>query len=107
MGEQDKQAQIRERAHQLWEEQGRPEGRHEEHWEQARREIEAPREEAHGLRDIVTETIGLAVGVEPAQADASVAAEDGDKMKAKRAPGRKSASPKPAATPRGRKAKPT
>ncbi|MFC3167433.1 MULTISPECIES: DUF2934 domain-containing protein [Paracoccus] len=30
---------IRQRAHQLWEEQGRPEGKHAEHWEQARTEI--------------------------------------------------------------------
>jgi hypothetical protein len=34
---------IRERAHQIWEGEGRPEGRHAEHWEQARREIEAER----------------------------------------------------------------
>ncbi|MFC3631185.1 DUF2934 domain-containing protein [Paracoccus angustae] len=31
--------QIRQRAHQLWEEQGRPEGQHEEHWRQASSEI--------------------------------------------------------------------
>ncbi len=32
---------IRRRAHAIWEREGRPEGRHQEHWEQARREIEA------------------------------------------------------------------
>ena len=31
--------QIRQRAHQLWEDQGRPEGQHEEHWRQASSEI--------------------------------------------------------------------
>jgi Protein of unknown function (DUF2934) len=32
---------IRRRAHEIWEREGRPEGRREEHWAQARREIEA------------------------------------------------------------------
>jgi hypothetical protein len=32
---------IRRRAHAIWEREGRPEGRHEEHWAQARREVEA------------------------------------------------------------------
>jgi hypothetical protein len=31
--------QIRERAHQLWEAAGKPEGRHEEFWQQAEREL--------------------------------------------------------------------
>ncbi len=30
---------IRERAHAIWEQEGRPEGRHDEHWQQASREI--------------------------------------------------------------------
>ena len=30
---------IRERAHAIWEREGRPEGRHIEHWQQAAREI--------------------------------------------------------------------
>ena len=32
---------IRRRAHEIWEREGRPEGRHEEHWAWARREVEA------------------------------------------------------------------
>ena len=32
---------IRRRAHAIWEREGRPEGRQQEHWERARREIEA------------------------------------------------------------------
>ena len=31
---------IRQRAHELWEQEGRPEGRQEEHWARAGREIE-------------------------------------------------------------------
>ena len=31
---------IRRRAYEMWEEHGRPEGRDQEYWEQARREIE-------------------------------------------------------------------
>lgn len=30
---------IRKRAHEIWEEEGRPEGRHSEHWEQAVRDV--------------------------------------------------------------------
>ena len=32
----DTEQRIRERAHQIWEEEGRPEGREREHWERAR-----------------------------------------------------------------------
>ena len=41
----DREDRIRQRAHQLWEEQGRPEGRQADHWDQARTEFgnaEAP-----------------------------------------------------------------
>lgn len=31
---------IRELAHRIWEHEGRPEGRHQEHWEQACREMD-------------------------------------------------------------------
>jgi hypothetical protein len=34
-------AQIREHAHKLWEREGRPEGRSEEFWHQAKNELEA------------------------------------------------------------------
>ena len=42
--QEDPEARIRERAHALWEEEGRPEGRAEEHWERARRLVEAEEE---------------------------------------------------------------
>ena len=31
---------VRRRAYEIWEREGRPEGRHDEHWSQARREME-------------------------------------------------------------------
>jgi hypothetical protein len=37
----DREERIRQRAHQLWEADGRPEGRHDHHWSQAEREIDA------------------------------------------------------------------
>jgi hypothetical protein len=39
---------IRRRAHEIWEREGRPEGRHAEHWARARREIEAEGEAPPG-----------------------------------------------------------
>lgn len=37
----DRETRVRERAHHLWEQEGRPSGREAEHWHQASREIEA------------------------------------------------------------------
>ena len=36
----DTEEKVRARAHQIWEREGRPDGRHDEHWAQARHEIE-------------------------------------------------------------------
>jgi Protein of unknown function (DUF2934) len=38
----DLQQRIQQRAYQLWESEGRPEGREQAHWQQAQREITAP-----------------------------------------------------------------
>ncbi len=46
----DRDARIRERAHSLWERDGRPEGMAEVHWIQARREIEAEEQAADAAR---------------------------------------------------------
>ncbi|GAB1581155.1 DUF2934 domain-containing protein [Phyllobacterium phragmitis] len=35
-----KEEQIKARAYEIWEQEGRPQGREHEHWEQARREVE-------------------------------------------------------------------
>lgn len=37
----DRDERIRQRAHEIWERDGRPHGRHDEHWQRAREEIEA------------------------------------------------------------------
>jgi DUF2934 family protein len=37
----DKQERIRQRAHAIWEQAGRPEGAHQRHWDQASAEIDA------------------------------------------------------------------
>lgn len=37
----DRETRVRERAHQLWEQEGRPDGRDFDHWERAAREIAA------------------------------------------------------------------
>ena len=37
----DRDERIRQRAHELWEREGRPHGRHDDHWQQAREEIDA------------------------------------------------------------------
>lgn len=37
----DREQRIAARAYQLWEEEGRPDGAHERHWEQASREVVA------------------------------------------------------------------
>lgn len=71
MTDMNRQERIRIRAHEIWERQGRPEGRHEEHWLQAVREIEMEDEDAAGLQRTLTETIGLAVGMEPEQGQAA------------------------------------
>lgn len=38
----DNDDNIRTRAHQLWEQEGQPEGRHEEHWNRAKEELDVP-----------------------------------------------------------------
>ena len=36
----ERDEKVRQRAYEIWLREGSPEGRHEEHWEQARREID-------------------------------------------------------------------
>ncbi len=63
---------IRERAHQIWEHEGRPEGRHEEHWSQARRQIETE-DGAATASEAPTPTAPDHGGTAPAEAAAAVA----------------------------------
>lgn len=65
-----REEQIRARAHQIWEEEGRPQGREREHWERAAREIDAreaggeARTERSGP-DEIAGSIGVASGLQP------------------------------------------
>lgn len=43
--------EIRQRAHSLWEQDGRPNGRAEDHWHTAERQIQAEREAQHPPED--------------------------------------------------------
>ena len=40
MNQNDREQRIRDHAHRLWEQEGRPEGRHEDHWRQASEAID-------------------------------------------------------------------
>jgi hypothetical protein len=51
----DREQLIRERAYQIWIDEGRPEGREHAHWEQAEKEIAA--EDKHGLVSERTDTL--------------------------------------------------
>ena len=68
---------FRQRAHEIWEQQGRPDGRQEEHWAQARREIEAgsgPPPPAAELDPSPTVNAPDDAGATPAQAAEATAA---------------------------------
>lgn len=45
---------IRDRAYELWEKEGRPDGRHDEHWHQARRDLDG--EDGSAPADSATES---------------------------------------------------
>jgi hypothetical protein len=42
----DLEKRVQERAYEIWESEGRPEGRHHEHWQQARAEFSEAQSEA-------------------------------------------------------------
>ncbi|WP_442981305.1 DUF2934 domain-containing protein [Rhizobium sp. S152] len=42
----DKRDKIRERAHEIWESEGRPHGAHDEHWRRAQAEHDATHQQA-------------------------------------------------------------
>ena len=48
----DRTEQIKARAHELWEAEGRPEGRHDAHWKQAEAELSAERGEVPDGADV-------------------------------------------------------
>ena len=60
----DREQKIRERAHGIWEEQGRPEGQHHDHWAQAEAEIDAAGNEGLPTPDEVS-AIDVAPELQP------------------------------------------
>jgi Protein of unknown function (DUF2934) len=46
--ENDRETKIRQRAYQLWQDEGCPEGKHEDHWAKAAREIDSGDGEIEG-----------------------------------------------------------
>ena len=60
----DRETLIRDRAHAIWQEEGKPEGRDREHWERAAAEVDAEEragklEEVAGKPDILQPTTAV------------------------------------------------
>jgi Protein of unknown function (DUF2934) len=56
----DREAQIRARAHEIWEKEGRPVGEEHRHWDQASREIDAGEAEKGGKKTSTRKTASAA-----------------------------------------------
>ncbi|WP_137391914.1 DUF2934 domain-containing protein [Rhodoligotrophos defluvii] len=61
----DREQRIRERAHALWEQDGRPDGRDQEHWERAAKAIEAEDGHASDAPAPSVSGAGQASGLQP------------------------------------------
>ncbi|WMT92884.1 DUF2934 domain-containing protein [Pelagibacterium sp. H642] len=65
----DLEQRIRERAHQIWEEEGRPEGLEQDHWERAAREIDSeegqPRDDGQLDNEQGSGNVGASSGLQP------------------------------------------
>lgn len=48
----DREQQRRERAYKIWEDEGRPDGAHEDHWERARDQHELPEQESDDVTKV-------------------------------------------------------
>jgi len=60
--DQDREERIRQRAHQLWEEAGRPDGREAEHWERASREVDGSGNGGNRTEQAANQTLAEASG---------------------------------------------
>src|SRR5690349_3820536 len=67
---------IRQRAYEIWEREGRPDGRHDEHWAMARQEIEKGRTLAPAAPEDASPTVAAPDdgGATPGEAAAAAAA---------------------------------
>ncbi|MER8368923.1 DUF2934 domain-containing protein [Mesorhizobium sp. M0306] len=70
----DRQERIRQRAHAIWEQAGRPDGAHQQHWDQATAEIDA---------EIATTETASRPKPKARQPKPAPAAKDGTKPKAR------------------------
>jgi hypothetical protein len=61
----DYEQKIRQRAHEIWESEGRPEGRHEHHWQKASDEHASQTNGADAGRKNASETTPLASSLQP------------------------------------------
>ncbi len=57
MDQNEREQRIREHAHSLWEQEGRPEGRHEDHWRQASEAV-GPDGDTTGGADSTSGSVG-------------------------------------------------
>ena len=106
----DLDKRIQQRAYEIWESEGRPEGRQHEHWQQARGEFSEARSEAgagKGGRKAKeaagsgSETSSATKGTKPKASKQGGVGQEGS---AKAKPAGKTAAAKPKATSAGRKA---
>jgi len=67
----DRQRRVEQRAHEIWEAEGRPHGKHDEHWNRAEREIA---QEGRGGRTAGSRTATKKAGASPARAKTSASA---------------------------------
>ena len=92
----DRERQLREKAYQLWQQEGEPHGRDREHWQQA--ELDLPPADAPAAEDAVTaDEAETVTGVARAPEDATSAPAPAETAPA--SPIRKAAKPR---TPRGK-----
>lgn len=61
----DREERIRSRAYEIWEREGRPEGRHREHWQQAASEVEAEEGQGAGGEATSAPPSGVSSGLQP------------------------------------------
>lgn len=63
----DREERIRRRAYEIWEREGKPDGREAEHWDKAAAEIDAEREGAEAVTGVadMTETVTPPTPSEP------------------------------------------
>lgn len=97
----DIEARIRARAHAIWEEEGRPDGRSEEHWARATREV--AEQDAAGAARVEAAPVEPPPAEPVASGAAAVQAEPTEETvpAAKKKPATRRSSAKKAATPTG------